>query len=769
MASLEEQVSEAIRSLAPVNPLTREVVVGSEKVSCLLDWSPKRVSRAILNAAKRFRDREQFGKFRASLLLGIARFGDEFLLNAERAGTLLDRNPKDDRFSDFLAGFALEAANSKHSDWTMLRDRLMSYRAYAAMSNAIDAGGDDISSFLSGRPRRSLRMVLVVTALAFLREYFGFDIPSEFSDLVDELGPPEEISSIASLLVVLASEYYPLDSLDFAFPSGGVESSEIRRLMVHGKAMVQRFEIAKYISLFRYSLEEVSSHGGIFYLRPPFPDFEYALRLGYIRSTLNAGMARPDVAAKRKGFALSLQDAAERFADRFRDRLGEIKDPGTERRRLRINFPVLPELYATIKDSAFYEDFLSSEQDSQDFLVPLQRISRKDVRLTGNLDLDTFHGMWRYLRFLGLVDIALLRTHGATDPVILLNSLVRTAHYESTLEFLMGLGVSREQAEEFFGLVSADVKNLGYLDLQYRPFLRIAQTAIPGTSHRTQPETIHLPTLVCTSNVARNLQSANKIRLDFNARVFADAVVQTLRSRFKNVLANRPVKGKSATDIDVLVLEGETLYLFECKHSLPPTGPHEIRDIWEEIEAGSRQLEVAIEVLENSERRQSYLAGWFPGIRLRDTSNLKVVGCVLCSHRLFSGIQYKGFPIRDFGSLSLLCGDGIIGMGEMVEGPAVLLRQFRILRGSVISASDLDNYLSQTSTFFDAFRPFMHSVTRIEKLTAVTIAKETYGYQLDLDEWVLHMETLGCAREPDRKQEFDRGSSGDIPNTEKSA
>lgn len=249
------------------------------------------------------------------------------------------------------------------------------------------------------------------------------------------------------------------------------------------------------------------------------------------------------------------------------------------------------------------------------------------------------------------------------------------------------------------------------------------------------------------------MQSANKFRVEANAQSFVADVARVLKSRFANVKTNRPVKEQgAATDIDVVVLEENTLYLIECKHSVPPTGPHEMRDIWEEIEKGILQLQTAIRILADPVRRQAYLAGWSPGTTPQHSAKLKIVGCVLCSHRVFSGLHHGGFAIRDFSSLARLCDDGIVGMGGEVAKDEVVLRQYRVIQGEKLTGLDLAEYCSPDSKYFNSFKPFMHSVSRLERLPGATIARDTFVYEVELDEWCRHMESLGCVRQPDRRQ-----------------
>jgi hypothetical protein len=97
-------------------------------------------------------------------------------------------------------------------------------------------------------------------------------------------------------------------------------------------------------------------------------------------------------------------------------------------------------------------------------------------------------------------------------------------------------------------------------------------------------------------------------------------------------------------------------------------------------------------------------------------------------------------------------------MGGPVTEEEVIMRQYRIIREKTMSGSDLADYCSPNSMFFNMFRPFMSPLSRIERLGEITIAEETFVYQVDSDDWASHMEALGCAREPDRRQRLKPGS-----------
>jgi len=138
--------------------------------------------------------------------------------------------------------------------------------------------------------------------------------------------------------------------------------------------------------------------------------------------------------------------------------------------------------------------------------------------------------------------------------------MVRAADEEQMVDLVAGLGLSDDQAREFVSLMSTDLRwPVGYLDLQYKPALRIAQTFNPQEGRLTKPEIVFLPAILVTSNVARNLQAGNKLRFEMNAEAFVDLVARTFRSIFSRVETNAPVKCRKgperkveATDIDLL-------------------------------------------------------------------------------------------------------------------------------------------------------------------------------------------------------------------------
>jgi hypothetical protein len=437
--------------------------------------------------------------------------------------------------------------------------------------------------------------------------------------------------------------------------------------------------------------------------------------------------------------------AAKLLVDAWAGHLSELLDVGTPFERIRLKFPIAPKVYNEIIDVTFLEDLQYRYQLALDALLPMVR--EEEVQITEHLNLQTFYRMWQLMRLMALVHIIVLTQHGESNPRAVFNSLVSVSTEEALFSLFTNMGFTDAQVVDFLQLVSADVRDLGYFDLQYRPILRIAQNILQlnGKLAETPPEIILL------SNIFRNLQTSNQIRLQANGETFVEIVAQMIKTKLPKVTTNQRLQfGQRVTDVDIAILEDAVLYLIECKHSVPGAAPHEMRDLWEDIERGSEQLKLAEEILTDASKRQSYLASWFPGTKQSDTLNLRIQSCILCSHREFSGLDYEGIPIRDFSSLSLLFGEGLVGMGTMSENGEVTMYQHRIVGENGPTQLDLDDYLSVNSKYFAIWQPFMQAETTHRTLAEghITLESKTFKFEIDLHQWLRHLDSLEFARQP---------------------
>ena len=138
------------------------------------------------------------------------------------------------------------------------------------------------------------------------------------------------------------------------------------------------------------------------------------------------------------------------------------------------------------------------------------------------------------------------------------------------------------------------------------------------------------------------------------------------------------------------------------------------------INHGVHQLTLAMKILDV--RLQSDLAGLFPGTEKAQSARLRIQPCMLCSHRVFSGLSLDGIPVRDFASLAPICGDGIPGAtGKDKENrripfnpegrlAAILKRRVKLGPDAYVFASASGEYQSELQTAWETLRLLAHGI-----------------------------------------------------------
>jgi hypothetical protein len=705
--------------------------------------------KELLKKATLYRSRSQFGKLRASLLTGTSLLGLTFLREVEREKLLLSDGMPPVKYGRFLTDLGEELVGALDESFQKMYQRICTYQAYHNLARTVEHTTRSVAALLRG-PRRTLIVrILALTHLCFLSNYLHFEIDDEIRDWLEGFGHPEKIGSIASLILVTANEARHLDTLDFVGRLDGILlTSEVKQVMEYGHALFLLHETGQLISIFEYRLTIAHERDPrVFLLLPPSAEFEYALRLGFLRSELNSSV--PTDLKDREGVSsISMATVADDFLSQSKDKLGDVRNPGTPFCRIGLTFPSRSALYSVILNHSFYEDAVFRERLWQELLLPLKGTTEKELEITKNLNLETFLKMWKLFEFLSLVQIKALEKH-RSDRVALYNSLVWVSQEQDLLDLALAAGVTREQAQDFFALVTADASRLVFYDMQYHPFLRIGGCRMPASASELPPGIVSVPAVVHISNKLRNVQRGNRFRFKANARIFVQVVAALLRSQFseEHVVTERPLTKQ--TEVDVVLLEGKTLYIFECKYSVPAASPHELRDLWQDVEKAAEQLQSAIETLSDTNKLGDYLAGWFPGTKRNFLKDLKIQPCILCSHFVFSGLVYRGIPVRDFTSFSLLVDAGSFGM-EIPENDETIVHRYRATSADRFTISDFDNYLGPDPRYFCTYRPFMTSFTEINRLvdSNVTLANETYVYEADPQDWLTHIDSLGFARMP---------------------
>lgn len=725
----------------------------------------KRAVSSLVTSAKGYRDRGQYGQMCGALAVGVCVVGAPFVERVERE-RVLAAAADDARLDATLAEFSGRLVADRNTAFDHLRERLDTYRALRHLRAAALSGFPGVATALRQRPFKYGKTLFAVANVAFLREYFNFTGARGCNPALASFNTPEDVADAVSAIIALTNEQKPLESLDITFPTSGLElTEELTQLLRYGHAYSVLAETERLISSLGYRLVPVECGAlTVFRLLPSEQDVEYALRLGFIRTEIGKVSSELHVARRPGEALLSIMSGMRELIEKS-DHLVEIRDPDTRFRRLRLLLPLAPEYYEYISRLRFYEDVLAEERLAQEIERPLQRAGGSPWQLTDHLDLPTFQRAWRALRFWSVMDAALLLKHEGDDTLVG-NSLVRVASLESHRALLAAFGLTAEQATSFIKLMHLDVRAPGHVDIQYKPFLVVNESEVRiGTeSKKTPREVLHPSSLVAVANIIPNVQRAHGIRVAANAEALVESVAQDLGAVVTRVRTNAAVKrGKKRTDVDIAAFTGDTLYMFECKHSVPPTGAHELRDLWRDIQKGVDQLEAAMDILSGT--LADYLAGWFPGTPRIAAEGVKLKPCVLCSHRVFAGLSVRGVPVRDYASFSLTLDKGTVNMGRREEADnTVRLVRYRLRAGDRATLEDLDNYLSPDATFFKMFRPGMKEYTRVDRLTdSVMLARDSFVYQVSDDSWRAALEGIGAVRLEDEILRVGPATPGNPP------
>jgi hypothetical protein len=701
-----------------------------------------------------FRKAQKYGRLRAALLIGAVVGGKQGFGDLETTGVLLAPRDAIKKFGHFLE--RLQKDCEREPRWAFLRDRLTTYLAFINLLVETESAVLLIRNEARLPIRFWAKQQLALVELCFLREYFNFEFDETLEAMFAQFESPEACASAVSVVVAMANEIRELDAADFGSPAlGNLRTQKLQDILAAGHVLSHVNDMAKYLSGFDYSLEAVAGNSGpVFILSPPSPEFEQSIELGYIRGQMGKGKVALDISQAAAASPISLNALAEHFAERFKDKLVELPDRDTSFRRVRIKMPLIPRLGEVLGTGHFSDDEAEMRGLAQDFMLPVRIKGAPPLELTNNLNYEEFLRLYRVLRFFCLVNIALCRPYLASDFTTFANSLIRIAPELGLREMLALSGANEPAITDFLRLVAADTSHLGHYDLQYSPLFKIRPVPMPELPNPVR-EYVQLPSVIIASSATRNVQMRADIRFHRDGHAFVALVSEQLRHRFPHVVTEKKLKrGELKTEVDIALLCGETLYLVECKHSLSATGPHEMRDLWRDVVKGVGQIERAQEVLQDLARRQAYIGAWFPHLRREAVAELRIRGSVLSSHRLFSGLVIGGVVVRDFASFSRLLEDGFVGMGFGEGGNTIVMKNFRIWEKETIGPSDIENYFSEKSVFHRMYETSMKRQHVYQRFGNLTLVRDTYAYQVDLEEWEQYMEKNGFTRLPDQLAEL---------------
>lgn len=428
--------------------------------------------------------------------------------------------------------------------------------------------------------------------------------------------------------------------------------------------------------------------------------FQRSLKYGYISSEIQQKNLALNILTshkKKSKFLLELSSELEKLNEIF----VEYKEKPIERYTFKL--PLIdPIIKVLTSKSLFIEEIIELESNLKE-ISGLKNV--KNLSITENLtvfDIITIKRLFTLVGHIFYDHLYLIDKPNHNHERLLYNSWLPTFTHNSLINILEQI-VSKEAAKSFLELFSWHPKKKSILDLQYTPLIK------------TRDEYYLNFNILITASTIRNLYYQNKIRpiSSINEDTTSLKLFETLKLNFNNIRYEIDFKhGDFHGDFDVIANIEDTIYVFECKNILIPTGPHELRTTFDNLKKGFDQLNKCRSALKNS--------NFIRYINQKENLNIKegskIVTCLVFSNRMFNGYSDGTNQVR---SLYELC--EFLKTGNItVQNKTVKLWKY-----PVISNSDIFNYI-ENSMFHSVVLNALHPLEITNTFNNKELVMKTY-------------------------------------------
>jgi hypothetical protein len=494
---------------------------------------------------------------------------------------------------------------------------------------------------LIAKDKLLVKSCLVTTDILFMGRTFNGINP-------DAPMTPEDAAGALSYLIYLVQKRFGPDGILL----DGVDTIKIRKgyylaVLEETQAITEYFTWELLVCYFGYSCRLSTDHSAL-HFDSPSPEFAKSMRSGFIRQELQN---RAFLLQLKDEALVSLNDVSQRFYTRME--AAKLIWRGTEPDRWKFGFPVIPEpMQFFAQDSLFREEYAGLTLLCYDLLSSFDEAIACDVGGVSIMDLIKAQ---RLMYVTHRVRYEKLKKHWTSDPDACVQSIAAVYDDDSLLNYL-GYAFPRESAEKILALLEWNPKQKTYLDLMYQPLVRAAGNNL-----------LVAPNLFAVANLPRNTLQLTQKRLGEKGD---GLLAQRLTKEFQGQgfvawddveYSYAGIKG----DGDVVALQGEFLFIFECKNSLHPCSAAELRTSYEYLLKARRQLEKFM-VLWNTPGFRKY----FAKLLKTDLSAVKtVIPAAVTGNRMFGGLQLGAANVLGFHELVNFINSGrIIIFGKEIVG-----------------------------------------------------------------------------------------------------
>jgi len=440
-------------------------------------------------------------------------------------------------------------------------------------------------------------------------------------------------------------------------------------------------------------------------------DLEKSLQLGLIKTDIQAQACAINSAIHFKSLP-GLDQIAESLK-KLQDNIFVLVNPGTEIERFQMQF-VTP-LVTAFSPKDYNKPYLFREECEQiDFACHEMLIKPEELLEYSITDLSNVKDIILFRRFFHIVTMLqqiFFEEHTVT-PKTRINSIVPTFQRNQLVDLLTIFVGKREKAEDILSLYTWNAKE--YLDVQSTPIIRI-----------NSDQYYIAPFVLSVSNLIRNVivkerrnesQKTNPNGKDDPLERFSKEIFDLRKELFSYKEHCKFTYNGITGEVDLIVWSERHLYLIECKNSIFPTSPFELRTTYDYIEKAEKQLDLSFSALSDVVIGKQLLNNW--GIPDYD---YVVHTLIMLGNRIFTAPNGFRHPIRYAHELHRLFESGII---ESSFG------EWRYWEHEEFGESDFIRYLSKDDQMGNNWLKALNPYARVVGCGAGCIERESYSLNI---------------------------------------
>ena len=589
---------------------------------------------------------------------------------------------------------------------------LISSQNLLYMSNSVRHLDASIRRFIIKR-----HAVLLKTIVALADQLFMTDHREDLSVSTDEWKyySKEELAEAASYIIYCFDDDVGIQDHHFHL----IDEEALLRGLYHSLLVkackVRRFREAEVmIDAFDYRCQR---SGRSLRLKAPYPRMEISIRFGFIQQEQASLRTSFDRAEATQRSQTSILKVADDFFDRFQDEIVNILERPI--RRYVFALPDAPKFTSFFShDGLFVEESLFLNAILKSELATWEEL--KSFKVREDLTVFDLLKVNRLFTFLAHVTRKRLKTALEDEPGLACRSLVPVFD-DDKFSTILGWCLPQEKIETMLNVLSWTPGTASVIDLQYKPLLR-------GTSHYLSPLN-----LTATMNWYRNLAYTQKERViqwadeDGASRDLAEAmrdVCGHVEKTFETTLGGQKI------EIDVICRFEDHLFIFECKHALPPCNMFELRTSYDHMKKAAKSLTRVRELLKRRDLEQELYKrlGW------NCQPSLDMVTCIVSCNGMFPALSLEDHPIRRFWELTNMIdsGDvrfGVVNVEEGTDGTYINqdeVMERNVWEGSTLTPRFLRRYIQEDLLHKPIFEA-MVEVERRYRIENKNIIFSTFG------------------------------------------